>query len=705
VTSFVGREHELSEIPMRLRAAPLLTLTGAGGSGKTRLALEVARQLVNEYRDGVWLVELAPIADEALAPHRLAAVVGVRETADRPMPIALAEALHESDMLLVLDNCEHLLDACASLVDVLLRECPTVHVLATSREPLGIPGELSYPVATLAAPPIHLSESVAEVERSPAAQLFVDRASAVEPGFSLAAANARTIAQICRQLDGIPLALELAAACLDTLTLEQVSSRLRQRFRLLTGGNRVGPARQQTLRATIDWSYQLLTETQRRVFERLSVFASGWTLEAAEAVCACDGVAADGVLDAVRQLVRKSLIVRVADRGGVARYGLLETLRDYASEKLRNRPGEVHTIGERHAAYYANQVQRLDPAAPTTQLKFSGEGEALTANVFEVLDGIHDNLGVALNWFVEARRPTDALTLLRGLGPLWIARGMPADSRRWVESALDLAAQADGSVTNSVPPALHAQVLMFGGSNALTFGDLEAARCHLSASVELWRALSDDVGLAQALINVSHTLSLAGDYEQAAVVLNDSLAHARAGGNPFTLSDALSNLGTLARLQRQYEVAEPLLREGAAVARTVERPSDRAWVLTGALVPLGRVLYKQGDGQATMVLFREALELMRDAGICGMHLCNCLEGIAIVHRSSGDPLRAVSLFAAADAEWRASGHADLRFPDEVLDRDQHVYALRAQLNADAFAEAWARGESMTVPQAITYALG
>jgi non-specific serine/threonine protein kinase len=703
VTSFVGREHELSDIPRRLRATPLVTLTGAGGSGKTRLALEVGRLLVNEYRDGVWLVDLASLADGTLLPHRLAALLGVRESADRPMPVSLAEALNGARTLLVLDNCEHLLGACAGLADLLLRECPTVHVLATSREPLGVPGELSYPVACLAAPALHVSDSVADVGRSPAAQLFVDRASAVQPEFSLVAANARLIAQICRQLDGIPLALELAAACLDALTLDQITSRLRQRFRLLTGGSRAGLARQQTLRATIDWSYQLLTETEKRVFERLSVFASGWTVEAAEAVCAGDGVEADDVLDAVRQLVRKSLIVRIDDRGSAARYGLLETLREYAFEKLRSHDGEVRGFDERHAAYYASQVQRLDPAAPTTQLDFSGDREALTAAVYEVLDGIHDNLGVALNWFVAARRPTDALTLLRALSPLWQVRGMPADSRRWVEASLGLVGSVENAGAKGVPRALYANVLMFAGVNALAFGDLEAARRHLSASVELWRTLRDHVGLAQALATLAHVPCFTGDYQQAALMLNDSVSHARAGGKPYSVAMALNHLGTVARLQHEYDQAAAVLREGVAVARTVERPSDRAWVLANSLVPLGRVLCDQSDEHAAMVLFTEALELMRDAGIGSYRLCHCLEGIAVVHRSIGDPLRAVSLFAAADAEWRASGHR--RYPDEEVERDRHVDALRGQLDADAFANAWALGQSMTMPHAITYALG
>jgi hypothetical protein len=336
-------------------------------------------------------------------------------------------------------------------------------------------------------------------------------------------------------------------------------------------------------------------------------------------------------------------------------------------------------------------------------LEFSGDREALTAAVYEVLDAIHDNLGVALNWFVEARRSTDAWTLLRALSPLWQVRGMPADSRRWVEASLSLAGQVDDAAANGVPPALHAHVLMFGGVNALSFGDLEAARRHLSASVELWRTLGDHVGLAQALATLAHVPCFTREYGEAATILNDSVSHARAGGKPFALAMALNHLGTVARLQRDYEQAAAVLRDGVAVARTVERPSDRAWVLANSLVPLGRVLCDQGDGHAAMVPFREALQLMRDAGIGSYRLCHCLEGIAIVHRSLGDPLRAVTLFAAADAEWQASGHR--RYPDEDQERDQHVDALRAQLDAEAFDEAWALGESMTMPEATTYALG
>jgi len=275
LTSFVGREHELVSIPARLHAGRLLTLTGVGGSGKTRMAIEVARQEFARYRDGVRLAELAQVTDPVLVPHRLAVVLGVQESGDRPLEQALAEVLRNSQQLLVLDNCEHLLDACAALVDLLLRECPSLRILATSREPIGIPGEVTWAIFPLAAPDPRLHSSVDEIERSPAVRLFADRASAAQSSFVLDTDNAETVAQICRRLDGIPLALELAADRLDALTPHELASRLDQRFALLTKGNRAAVPRQQTLSAAIDWSYLLLTETQRRVFDRLSVFASG----------------------------------------------------------------------------------------------------------------------------------------------------------------------------------------------------------------------------------------------------------------------------------------------------------------------------------------------------------------------------------------------------------------------------------------------
>jgi predicted ATPase len=380
----------------------------------------------------------------------LRAPLTVQVVTDRSLEQALADALHSVQMLLVLDNCEHLLNACAALVALLLRECPTLHILATSREPIGIPGEVIWNLSPLEVPEARGSVSFAEIERSPAVRLFVDRACAAQRSFVFGGDNVDAVAQICRRLDGIPLALELAAARLDELTPEELARRLDGRFSLLSGGNRAALPRQQTLGATIDWSYQFLTLTQQRVFERLAVLANGWTLDAADAICAGDGLAAEDVLDAVLQLIRKSLVMRIDVRHGSARYGLLETLRRYAWEKLGERDGELATTRERHAAYYSALAQRLDPASATTLLPFSGE--KLTAPVFDILDDAHDNVQLASTWCVEMRHANDGLVLIRALAPLWMWVGLPVDGPRWMEAMLDLTAKTSG-----VEPALYAR--------------------------------------------------------------------------------------------------------------------------------------------------------------------------------------------------------------------------------------------------------
>jgi predicted ATPase len=325
LSSFVGREQELAQITVRLAGTRLLTLTGIGGCGKTRLALEVARTFiqVQDYPDGVWLVELGPLTDSALVAHEVAAVLGVRQAPQEPLLAALASALADRRLLLVLDNCEHMLDACATLIDGLLKSCPDLKVLATSREPIGIGGEVAWRVPSLALPDSQRVVPVAELARIPAVQLFVERAGA-KAGFALSERNAEAVAQVCQRLDGIPLALELAAGRLDALTVEQLAARLDKRFLLLTGGSRTTLPRQQTLVATLDWSYDLLSKPERRALERLAVFAGTWRLEAAEAVCASHDVADKDVLDLLGRLVRKSLVVVGEPGDGAKRFELLE---------------------------------------------------------------------------------------------------------------------------------------------------------------------------------------------------------------------------------------------------------------------------------------------------------------------------------------------------------------------------------------------
>jgi non-specific serine/threonine protein kinase len=354
LTSFVGREREMGEVQQLLGTTHLLTLTGTGGCGKTRLALQVAAELLDAYPQGVWLVELAPLADPALVPDVVAGALGVRAGPSQPIQATLLSYLRSRQLLVILDNCEHLLDACAHWVDSVLRSCPAVRILATSREALGIAGEMSWRVPSLSLPSADRGPSSTEAE-SEAIRLFVERARAVQPNFTLTERNAPLVAQLCQRLDGIPLALELAATRVRALPLEQIAARLDQRFRLLTGGSRTALPRQQTLAAAVGWSYDLLAEPERQLFNRLSVFAGGFTLEAAEAVCGDDNA-----LDLLSSLVGKSLVVADGGVGGVERYRLFETLRQYGREKLVA-AGEAAEVHQWHAAYYLRRAEELAP--------------------------------------------------------------------------------------------------------------------------------------------------------------------------------------------------------------------------------------------------------------------------------------------------------------------------------------------------------
>jgi predicted ATPase/DNA-binding XRE family transcriptional regulator len=359
LTSFIGREQELADIARLLRVTRLLTLCGPGGSGKTRLALQTSAAQVDRYPDGVWMVELAALADPALLPQTIATVLGVKDPGGQLLTERLAEQLRPRQLLLLLDNCEHLIGACAKLAEHLLRTCPEVTILATSRENLAIAGELVRLVPPLSLPALGASAPPEAVAESEAVRLFCDRAQAVAPALTLTTANAAAIAVICRQLDGLPLAIELAASRLRLLTLEQIVARLDDCFGLLTNGSRTALPRHQTLQALVDWSYELLSPPERSLLCSLAVFAGGWTLEAAEAVCADDNMPAGSVLDLLTHLVNKSLVVAVGPPDGEARYYLLETIRQYAYAKLAA-SGEAATLRRRHALYFGSPAWRSD---------------------------------------------------------------------------------------------------------------------------------------------------------------------------------------------------------------------------------------------------------------------------------------------------------------------------------------------------------
>ena len=447
LTSFIGRQREMAEVRRLLGETRLMTLTGAGGAGKTRLALEAAAGLRPDFTDGIWWVELASLYDPALVPQAVGAALGLRDQASRPMLDQLGDHLRARRLLLVLDNCEHLIAACAITANTLLRVAPTLRILVTSREPLEIAGEITYRVPSLETPdPAHLPP-FASLARFEAVRLFADRAAAVLPGFVLTEANGSAVAEICCGLDGIPLAIELAAARMRTLSVEELRVRLRDRFRVLTGGSRVALPRHRTLRATIDWSYGLLSEPERVLLRRLAVFTGGWTLEAAEAVCSGDGVPEGEVLDLLAHLVDKSLVI-LEWPSDVGRYRLLETVRQYGLELLEER-GETLIWRQRHASFFLAVAEEAEPKL------FGPEQDAWFAR----LEAEHGNLRAALEWLAQQDEALQGLRLAGALWRFWEVRGHLAEARTWLSEMLRRAGP-------NADAAARAKALMGAGGSA-----------------------------------------------------------------------------------------------------------------------------------------------------------------------------------------------------------------------------------------------
>ncbi len=469
LTSFVGREKEMAEVNELLTSNRLLTLTGPGGCGKTRLALRVADDLVEEFENGVWLVELASLSDPELVPQEVASALEVHEAAGRSLTKMLIEHLYPKRVLLVLDNCEHLVEVCATLIEALMRSCPKLHILATSREVLGVAGEIRWLVPSLSSPDLQRLPSVEGLTRHEAVRLFLERAAAVAPRFELTDQNAPAVVKLCHRLDSMPLAIELAAARVRTLSVGQIVERLEDPLKLLTGGSRKAEPRQRTLRGTLAWSYDLLSEPEQTLFGRLSVFAGGWTLEAAEAVGAGDGIERDEVLDLLSELVGKSLVAAATEEVASTRFDMLETVRQYGWEQLEV-SGEADIVRLRHAAFFLALAEAAEP-----DLKGS-----LQLARLEELETEHDNLGAALGWSLDGGNKELGLRLAGALGEFWLMRGRLSEGRRWLQMAL---ARGDASST-----PLRVKVLNRAGSLAILQGD-ERATVLLEESLRLVKAL------------------------------------------------------------------------------------------------------------------------------------------------------------------------------------------------------------------------
>jgi non-specific serine/threonine protein kinase len=690
LTSFVGREQVLEERARILAQSRLLTLTGPPGVGKTRLALQLAGQVADAYADGVWLVELAPLVDRALVPQTVAQVLGAQESRERELLDTLPEALHAKQLLLVLDTCEHLIDACAALADRLLRSCPDVQILATSREALGIAGERAWSVPALGVPVVAASTTpdVTALGECEAVRLFVERAAAAVPGFALTEHNATSVARICRRLDGIALALELAAARLRALSVEQLAARLDaalpgvgppdDRFRLLAAGSRVASPRQQTLRAALDWSYALLSEPERMLLRRLAVFGGSWSLEAAEQVCAGDGLASDLVLDLVVQLVSKSLVLieALADE---RRYRLLDMIREYAHERLYA-AGEDVAVRHRHLEWMAD----LADQAPTF---LRGPEEMVWLVRFErELDSIR----TALSW--GQGQPAEAATAL-GLAArtwsFWYRTGRITEGRAWLERGL-------ASSERSAPAA----VLAIFGAAALTHvqGDTERAQVLAVEGLALSRERGDAQGIglflfAEARLAQGH----GGDRARAVALTQQSLQVFREAGDRIGIAIALGGLGLLAQERGDFAEAAAQFEEVLTLYRELGDTYGIGW----SLHYLGWAWHALGVQERALSLLQDSLRLRREIddseGIAG-----CLEGLAAVAAARGQAGRTARLLGAADALRLAIGTPLPATEGAPHDRARAVAADR--LGAEVFATTWAEAQTWTLEQVTAYAL-
>jgi predicted ATPase/DNA-binding CsgD family transcriptional regulator/DNA-binding XRE family transcriptional regulator len=719
LTSFVGRDRELAELRALLQTTPLLTLVGPGGVGKTRLALRLAEEVAATYEDGVWLVDLAPLSDPLLVPEAVAAAVGAWSRSGRLSPAALGAELGDRAVLLILDNGEHLVQACAELAEALLRTCPRLQILATSREPLGIGGELAWRVPSLALPDPRALPSAETLLEVGAIRLFAERARAARPSFGLTATNAAAVARICCTLDGIPLALELAAARIATVSPQQLAARLDDRFRLLTGGSRTAPPRQQTLRAMFDWSYGLLSDAERVLLERVAVFAGGWSLEAAETVCAGGPIAAQAVLDLLGRLVARSLVVVVSEADDPVRYRLLETVRQYAWERLVER-GEDAWLRQRHCRYFLALAEEAHPHLP---------GGPHQTSWMERLEVERDNMRAAMRWCQEAGAVEDGLRLGGALWWFWFLRNSLADdAANWYEAIMRLGRSGARS-------AVRARALDGAGALASQFGELALARELHDESAGIWRERGDQEQLAASL-NVQGWAALQrGDWKTARGLLEEALAAARSQGDVVQEAIILNNLGRALGEQGEDAAARHHHRLALVLFRDL---SDRRgvalslgwlshWGLVGedrqAAVSLGEeavglmralamqrnlgwtcidlgVLQAAGDPGGARALLHEGLALAREYDKPRL-LAWALDACAGVAVSAGRMERALRLGGKAAALRGAGQHRLERVQRELV--GPWVVAARAGLDERAAATAWARGSAMAEDEALAEA--
>ena len=719
LTSFIGRQREMVEVKRLLTTTRLLTLTGSGGCGKTRLALQVAADLVETYADGVWLVELAPVSDPALVAQTVAAALGVREQPGRPILATLATHLQPKRLLLVLDNCEHLIHACAELAEDLLKACPELRSLATSREQLAIAGETVWRVPSLPLPDLMRLPPLENLAQYEAVRLFIERAIAALPDFQVTNRNAPSVAHLCHRLDGIPLAIELAAARVKVLPVDQILTRLNDRFRLLVGGGRTA-GRQQTLRATMDWSHDLLSSPEQVLLRRLSVFAGGWTLPAAEAVCAGDGIEASEVLDLLTRLVDKSLVMAVVSEGASAeaRYWLLESVRQYAAEKFAG-AGEESRVRRQHRDFFRGLVERAEP-----ELRGTDQAVWIYRLKLEL-----DNIRAALEWSKHDNDVVARLLLVGSLWWFWFTQGTLNEGRAWLEGALAASTPAAG------PP--YAGALYGAGAIAWSQGDLKRAAELAAEALVLVRELNDRLGILYCQSILGAVQMIHGAYAGATAMLEEALALSRDLGDRWATATVLGLLGWVAFCQGDPDRASTLSGESLTLFRGI----GDIWGAAGVLGTLGLAAWVGGNLEQAPDLLEESVTLSRKLGnrsllarsLHGLALvaaaqahldratalekesltlrrdedelwgvAESLEGFAAITEAQGYLDRATRLHGAAQALREAIGvPLPLVYQEEI---NRTLSTLKARLGPEHFSAILAAGRGMPAERAVELAL-
>jgi predicted ATPase/class 3 adenylate cyclase len=720
-TPLVGREKEVSEVCNLLRSGEtrLLTLTGPGGTGKTRLALQAAADLLEDFPDGTFFVQLATLTDADLFISAVAETLGVRETGEQALDDSLKNYLSERRMLLVLDNFEQVLEA-APTVTELLTVAPELKVLTTSRAPLGLYGEHEFPVPPLSMPDLKRPPPLERLTQYEAVGLFVERARALKPDFSITNESAPAVAEICVRLDGLPLAIELAAARIKMLPPRAMLQRLGSRLKLLTGGARDLPERQRTLRATIEWSHALLDEGERVLFARLSVFSGGRTLEAIEAICDAEGDLPVETFEGVSSLLDKSLLRQEEGPGGEPRFVMLETVHEFAREKLRQ-SAEAEEIKRVHAEYFLNLAEEADP-----ELRGPDQLQWL-----ERLEAEHDNMRAALTWALELKEVELALRLGGALWWFWWMRSHNSEGRRWLEAALVM----DGRGS----PEVRAMALAGVGYLGLEQGDLDRAKEVCEEGLELlahegreaseaklillaglgwvvWereeyeqakqlfeeslapsREMRDTWWLATSLSNLAVVSHFLGNSEKATELYEQSMDLFREQGDKRRLATCLNNLAMVVCSQGELGRAAKLIEESVALLREL----GARGVVSIGLCNLGWIALLQDDLGRAADLYRESLSLSWETGVNPV-VQRTLEGLACVAGAEGEAQRAARLWGAAQTLHETKGiPRDTDFLDEA---DARISAVRLGMREEAWEEAWRKGRGMTLDEAVSYAM-